>query len=119
MLHTPHTSGQRNARPPLCLFSGATPPCCYAAPHLIATAAVVANRHGRGWQVEKTHDLMAQTERMASALVARAEAQTTEAKGVAQASERQAEALREANEMLPSVEAAVQQALGAVRYVAV
>lgn len=56
---------------------------------------------------------------MASAVVARAEAHTVAAKGIAQASERQAEALREANGLLPSVAAAVEEALGAVRYVAV
>lgn len=59
---------------------------------------------------------MAQTEHTASAVVARAEAHTAAAKGLAQASERQAEALREAMDLLPSVEAAVGQALGAVRY---
>lgn len=58
---------------------------------------------------------MGQTEQMTYAVVARAEAQTTAAKEVAQASERQAMALRDANGLLPSVDAAVEQALGAVR----
>lgn len=61
---------------------------------------------------------MRQTEQMISAVVSRAEAHATTAMGVARASERQAAALREANSLVPSVEEAVEKALGAVRYVA-
>ena len=49
-------------------------------------------------------------------MATRAEAHTTAAKELAQASERQAGALRDAIGLLPSVEAAVERALGAVRY---
>lgn len=62
---------------------------------------------------------MRQTEQMASTIVARAEAQNATVKGVAEASERRAEALLEANGLLPSVAAAIDEALSAVRCVAV
>lgn len=83
------------------------------------TSLSTTNRNGRGWQVEKTHDLVGQTEQVASAVAVRAKAHTAAAQEVAQTSGRQAEAVRDANALLPSVEAAAEQALGALRYVPV
>lgn len=62
---------------------------------------------------------MGQTVQQASAVVAGAEAHRAAAKEVARASERRAGALQEANGLLPSVNVAVDEALGAARCVAV
>lgn len=124
VFRAPRTNGQIILiRLVVCFVFGATIRYLAGAPYRTAphhTTLSTTNRHGRhARQVEKTQGLMGQTERKASAVVAKAEAHTTAAKGVAQASERQEEALREAIGLLPSVEAAVEQALGALRYVAV
>lgn len=67
-------------------------------------------------QVEKTQDLTEQTKRKAETVTARAGAHISEAKGVAQAAERQAEALRGAQALRSRVEAVVEEALGAIRW---
>lgn len=66
-------------------------------------------------QVEVTQDLVEQTKRKASAVTSQASAVTSGAKGIAQASERQLEALDQANDLLPSVTAATEEALAAFR----
>eukprot|EP00903_Cladosiphon_okamuranus_P011132 g10508.t1 len=65
-------------------------------------------------QVEKTADLMEQTKRKSSAVAEQASSVTETAKGIADTAKRQVEALREANEMLPAVEAGVEEALAAL-----
>lgn len=58
---------------------------------------------------------MEQTKRKASAVSAQASAVSSGAKGIAQAAERQLEALGKANDMFPSVTAATEEALAALR----
>lgn len=58
---------------------------------------------------------MEQTKRKSSAVAAQASSVTKAAKGIAETAKRQVEALREANDMLPAVEAGVEEALAALR----
>lgn len=58
---------------------------------------------------------MEQTKRKASAVSAQASAVSNGAKSIAQAAERQLEALGKANDMVPSVAAATDEALTALR----
>lgn len=66
-------------------------------------------------QVEKSADLMEQTKRKSSAVAAQAGSVTKAAKGIAESAKRQVEALKEANDMVPAVEAGVDEALAALR----
>lgn len=65
--------------------------------------------------METTQDLVEQTKRKASTVTSQASAVTNGAKSIAQASERQVEALGQANDLLPSVTAATEAALAALR----
>eukprot|EP00903_Cladosiphon_okamuranus_P006316 g6191.t2 len=76
--------------------------------------ATAAEEAAAKCQVEKTQDFVGQTKQRASAVVSRAEECTAAAKGVVQMSHRRAEALCDANSLLPNVEAAAEHALGAI-----
>eukprot|EP00752_Nemacystus_decipiens_P009414 g8417.t1 len=65
-------------------------------------------------QVEKTQDLVEQTKRKASAVTAQASTVSSGAKSIAKAAERQLEALGKANDLVPSVAAATDNALAAL-----
>lgn len=67
--------------------------------------------------METTQELVEQAKRKTSAVTAQASAVTSGAKSIAQASERQLEALGQANDLLPSVTAATEEALAALRCV--
>lgn len=58
---------------------------------------------------------MEQTKRKSSAVAAQAGSVTKAAKGIAESAKRQVEALKEANDMVPVVEAGVDEALAALR----
>ena len=68
-------------------------------------------------QVEKTQDLVEQTKRKASAVTAQASAVSSGAKSITKAAERQLDALSKAIDMVPSVTAATEEALAALRCV--
>ncbi|CBJ30507.1 conserved unknown protein [Ectocarpus siliculosus] len=64
-------------------------------------------------QVEKTQERVEETKRKASGVAVEAAAVVSGAKGIAQAAERQLQALSKANDLLPSVNAATEEALTA------
>ncbi|CAN0252584.1 unnamed protein product, partial [Ectocarpus fasciculatus] len=64
-------------------------------------------------QVEKTQERVEETKRKASAVTGEAAKVVSGAKGIAQAAERQLQALSKANDLLPSVNAATDEALAA------
>ncbi|CAM9144262.1 unnamed protein product [Ectocarpus sp. 12 AP-2014] len=64
-------------------------------------------------QVDKTQDRVEETKRKASAVAVEAAAVVSGAKGIARAAERQLQALSKANDLLPSVDAATEEALTA------
>ncbi|CAN0287711.1 unnamed protein product, partial [Ectocarpus sp. 8 AP-2014] len=64
-------------------------------------------------QVEKTQERVEETKRKASAVAVEAAAVVSGAKGIAQAAERQLQVLSKANDLLPSVNAATDEALAA------
>lgn len=63
--------------------------------------------------MEKTQELMEQAKHKCSAVSAQASAVTSGAKGIAQAAERQVEALSKAKAMMPAVAVATDKALEA------